>query len=272
MPSLKKTVKSLFSLAGIGLSKPDSIEKLLKRNHDLAEKLDKTEKSHRYYELLKNFPRHQAPKILDFLEKSQAQFLQDIFVLSELSFKTSGFFVDFGATNGVNLSNSFLLEKEFGWNGILAEPARCWHEALKKNRRASIETRCVWKQTDSTLTFNEVHNSDLSTISSYSESDRYSSERKNGQVYEVETISLNDLLEKHQAPRKIDYLSIDTEGSEFDILKSFDFDKYSIQVITCEHNYTAKREEIYKLLKSKGYVRKYPELSEVDDWYVLEKN
>lgn len=272
MSSVKKSVKSLFKLAGIGLSKPDSIEKLTKRNLELAEKLDKTEKSHRYYTLLSNLPRHQAPKILDCLEKSQAQFLQDIFVLSELGFKTGGFFVDFGATNGVNLSNSFLLEKEFGWNGILAEPARCWHKALKKNRRASIETHCVWKETNSVLTFNEVNNSDLSTISSYSESDRYSLERQNGQVYEVQTISLNDLLQKYQAPYQIDYLSIDTEGSEFDILKSFDFDKYSIQVITCEHNYTAKREEIYKLLTSKGYVRKYTELSEVDDWYVLEKS
>ena len=78
-----------------------------------------------------------------------------------------------------------------------------------------------------------------------------------------------DLLKKYNAPKEIDYLSIDTEGSEFEILNAFDFDAYKIKVITCEHNFTPMREEIYKLLGSKGYVRKYQEFSQFDDWYVL---
>ena len=64
-------------------------------------------------------------------EKSRAQLKQDIFVLLETGFKRDGYFVEFGATNGVDLSNSWLLEKAFGWTGILAEPARIWHDDLK---------------------------------------------------------------------------------------------------------------------------------------------
>ena len=52
----------------------------------------------------------------------KSQIYQDIFVLYTLNWKRNGFFVEFGATNGFDLSNSYLLEKDFGWKGILCEP------------------------------------------------------------------------------------------------------------------------------------------------------
>lgn len=202
------------------------------------------------------------------LKESRSQLRQDLFVLSQLDFKRGGFFVEFGATNGVDLSNTHLLEKQFGWSGVLAEPARSWHASLKKNRSAKIETSCVWRQSGCVLKFNEAALGELSTIDSFSAADFHEKERKAGRTYDVETISLNDLLERHGAPRTVDYLSIDTEGSELEILRSFDFSRHSFTVITCEHNYTPAREEIHSLLTRQGYVRKYVELSEFDDWYV----
>jgi hypothetical protein len=86
--------------------------------------------------------------------------------------------------------------------------------------------------------------------------------------YEVDTVSLNDLLAYHDAPRAIDYLSIDTEGSEFPILAEFDFASYEVSVLTVEHNYGPNREKTKALLESHGYVRKWEEISNVDDWYV----
>ena len=65
--------------------------------------------------------------------KCKSQLGQEIFALIENDFKRDGFFVEFGATNGLELSNTHLLEKEFGWTGILAEPAKTWHEDLYKN-------------------------------------------------------------------------------------------------------------------------------------------
>ena len=76
------------------------------------------------------------------------------------------------------------------------------------------------------------------------------------------------MLERHGAPRNMEYLSIDTEGSEYDILSQLDFDRYMFGVITCEHNFLPAREQIHRLLTSHGYVRKLEDISKFDDWYV----
>lgn len=204
------------------------------------------------------------------IDNSHAQLLQDVFVLSQLGFKENGFFVEFGATDGKTLSNSFQLEKEFGWNGILAEPGISWEQALKQQRSASIDTRCVWKESGVELSFLEADYTEVSTISEFADADAHRDSRLNSKEYLVKTISLEDLLLEHSAPKTIDYLSIDTEGSEFEILQAFDFGKYKFRIITCEHNYGPNREVIYELLVSKGYKRVMEDFSQWDDWYTYE--
>jgi len=73
---------------------------------------------------------------------------------------------------------------------------------------------------------------------------------------------------KHNTPRKIDYLSIDTEGSEFDILKVFPFSEWMIQCLTVEHNNGSIKDKIFNLLSSYGYERVVPDDSDWDDWYI----
>lgn len=201
--------------------------------------------------------------------RSQAQLFQDLFVVFLLKGKRNGFFVEFGATNGRDLSNTAVLERDFQWKGILAEPAKGWHAALKHNRTAAIDTRCVWSQSGVTMDFKETKLAEYSTLSSLADGDVHSEQRVEGQHYPVVTVSLNDLLKEHNAPGEIDYLSIDTEGSEFEILRSFDFATYKPKIITVEHNFRAPdRQNIADLLTSKGFVRMFEELSQFDDWYV----
>lgn len=206
--------------------------------------------------------------VLKNFNLAKAQIFQDIFVLFMTNEKRGGYFVEFGATNGVTLSNSYLLEKSFAWDGILAESARCWHAELRANRNCKIETNCVWAKSGERLEFSEVSSRELSTINALSGSDGRSLERQNGNVYLVETISLNELLEKHGAPHEIDYLSVDTEGSELTILSNFDFSKYKIHIITVEHNFTKERERIHDLLRVNGYKRVFAKFSNLDDWYI----
>lgn len=97
----------------------------------------------------------------------------------------------------------------------------------------------------------------------------HSDSRKEGKEYYVETVSLNDLLQDYAAPKNIDYLSIDTEGSEYEILKNFNFKEYNFRVITIEHNYNQYRDKIHRLFAENGYRRILPEVSLYDDWYVL---
>lgn len=255
---IKDFTKKLLKKSGLALMYYENYQELMLNNlrgNDL--------------EFILKLPREHSLSLLDYLEKSKSQLRQDLFVLSELGFKRGGYFIEFGAANGCDLSNSYILEKEFGWNGILAEPAICWHKQLLANRNCIIEHDCVWRESGTYLNFNEVEMAEYSTIETFSFDDFHHSIRKNGKSYQVKTITLKDLLDKHGAPREIDYLSIDTEGSEYEILKSFDFNSYKIKVITCEHNYTAMRQKIYDLLTSFGYIRKHENFSKFDDWYVL---
>jgi hypothetical protein len=84
----------------------------------------------------------------------------------------------------------------------------------------------------------------------------------------VERVSLNDLLSHHGAPREIDYLSIDTEGSELSILQELDFSKWSFKIITVEHNFQKQRTALHSLLSSHDYIRVFEAISSFDDWYV----
>lgn len=199
---------------------------------------------------------------------SSAQLKQDLFVLHHLNDKRDGFFVEFGACDGVLLSNTALLEYAYGWNGILAEPAKCWHERLRENRSCAIDTRCVWNRSGADVAFRQAKAAEYSTMEAFHDLDHHGPRRADGEVYWVETVSLMDLLIAHKAPPVIDYLSLDTEGTEVEILGAFDFDRFEVRVITVEHNYTANRERLFDILTAKGFTRAHQEASAWDDWYV----
>jgi FkbM family methyltransferase len=205
----------------------------------------------------------------DVLRSSYSQRFQDLFGLWESDFALGGYFVEFGALNGRDFSNSYLME-QLGWRGVVAEPHPHYTEALHKNRRCTISTKCVADRTGDTVTFHMVQGRPaLSTIEGFGTSDQRSHFREDYIAHDVDTISLNDLLEDAAAPDLIDFLSIDTEGSEVMILGAFDFNRHPVRAISVEHN-DAQREELYALLTSQGYRRKWPELSGHDDWYVRE--
>jgi FkbM family methyltransferase len=208
----------------------------------------------------------------EVLRSAKSQLGQDVMALSTVGTTGPGFFVEFGATNGIDLSNTYLLEKSYGWTGILCEPARDWHKDLLENRSCKIDTRCVYSSSGQKLQFSETSVGELSTISSYMNSDANRLLRKKSATYEVESISLADLLSAHEAPFHIEFLSIDTEGSEYEILRDFDFSKYSFGLICVEHNFTDNRKKLNALLTSKGYSQVFEELSAFDDWYVGPKN
>nr|WP_272209662.1 FkbM family methyltransferase [Marinicella sp. W31]MDC2875482.1 FkbM family methyltransferase [Marinicella sp. W31] len=223
-------------------------------------------------ELFRLFSDDFLPDAASLLPQAKAQLRQDILVAVLSRLKRNGYFVEFGATDGVYLSNTFLLEKHLGWTGILAEPARVWLEALRENRpRTIIDDRCVYEKTGAQLMFREVQSDfALSSIVEFSDIDLHRNTRKFGETYPVETITLLDLLCQHGAPEEIDFISIDTEGSELSILKGFDFSRFRFNIIACEHNYSSTRDQVLNLLKANSYYRILNEISLFDDWFVHE--
>lgn len=205
---------------------------------------------------------------------TKAQSYQDIFVLYQTKYKRSGYFVEFGATDGIEISNTLLLEKKYDWTGILAEPNPVYHEALNKNRTCHISKDCVYSTTGQQIEFLASEAADISGIKEFALKDEHAENRKRGQTILVPTITLIDLLDSYNAPKEVDYLSIDTEGSEYHILESFfeNTKDYKINMITVEHNYVnEEREKIFNLLSKNGYIRKFTMFSRCDDFYVKVK-
>ena len=208
----------------------------------------------------------------NLLRQSRSQLGQDILALTVSGLDKPGFFVEFGASDGVALSNSHMLEKHFGWTGVLCEPSTAWHEALKQNRNCIIDTRCVYSVSGEQISFSENYLGELSAITAYAEPNASGILKRTTSSYEVETISLMDLLKEHNAPKFVDFLSIDTEGSEFEILKNFNFQSFRFGAICVEHNFADTREKINRLLLANGYVQVHLDLSDFDDWYVQAPN
>jgi FkbM family methyltransferase len=207
---------------------------------------------------------------LQRFQHSSAQMPQDLYVTFKLGEQGGRFFVEFGAADGIVLSNTYGLEKELGWTGILAEPLPMWHAGLRANRSSKIDFRCVWTKSGEKLEFLAGNRyPELSSLAAYAEGDLHAAARQvDAEILLVDTVSLNDLLREHGAPQCIDYLSVDTEGSEFDILNAFDFDKFRVRVITVEHNFKPEvKEAIWCLLQAKGFVREFEFFSKADDWY-----
>lgn len=256
MHLLKSLIQRLFSSLGLVLLTRESFSDIQ----------DKTRRSRRY-RLLEAFPPHDRLKeFLQLSSQNYSQLDQDLLAVLVSGFKHQGFFVEFGATNGRDLSNSLLLESELAWRGILAEPGLMWRDALSKNRSAQISHKAVWNKSGETLDF--IEDGELSTLSAFKNSDRHN---RRGKTYSVETTTLLELLTEHNAPAFIDFLSVDTEGSEFEVLNAFDFTKHSFGLICVEHNFTPSRKKIQDLLSSKGYVQILPEVSEWDDWFIPKK-
>lgn len=188
---------------------------------------------------------------------SVSQLGQDLWVLEKTNYKRGGFFVEFGATDGVLLSNTYLLEKEFGWKGICAEPNPKFFEKLKKNRNCITSNACIGGQTGEEVEF--ILADEFGGMAKYADEDQHKEKResfkKDGQTIELKTISLHNFLIEHGAPHEIDYISIDTEGSELEIIENFPFEKWNINILTIEHNHTQKRDDLFNILSQKGYQR-----------------
>ena len=197
--------------------------------------------------------------------RSFSQLQQDIEVLKYYDYKHNGYFVEIGASDGIELSNTYLLETEYNWKGICVEPIPERYDLLLTNRPKSIcSNKAIYNKSNLSLLFDISNECDLfSGLSAYIDCHKHIVEKDKKQI-NVSTISLNDLLDESNCPQFIDYLSLDTEGSELEILQSVDFDKYKFGIIDVEHNYIEpRRSEIYHLLLSKGY--KYKGENQWDD-------
>ena len=179
--------------------------------------------------------------------KYYSQYKQDFFVDKILS-KRNGIFVDIGANGGIIDSNSYFLEKYKNWTGVCIEPINEKFEILNQIRNAKCYNIGIFKE-DTNVDFFQVkgYAEMLSGIVNSFQKvhfERLQNEIKlHGgeiEIINIEVRNINKIFVENKI-FKIDYFSIDTEGSEFEILTSIEFENCDISLISIENNYNDSR-------------------------------
>jgi FkbM family methyltransferase len=180
-------------------------------------------------------------------------------VLKYLNYR-DGVYLECGANNGVTQSNTYTLEKDLGWSGVLIEPSKTAFEECKRSRSdKNIFVNCALVSSDyegNTI----VGDFDGHLMSSVN------GKRRNNSHYEtVQARKLSEVLSE-KSFSEIDFFSLDAEGYEYEILKGINFDIHSFKFILIEI-YSWDFEKIKLLLERNGY-----ELIENLSGFTLETN
>lgn len=164
-----------------------------------------------------------------------------------------GYFVDVGAYDGIEHSNTYALE-QLGWTGLCIEPAESPFADLSRYRVC----HCVFGAISDHAGHVPFNGVAIGTGS------------------DVICATLRSVLDLYEAPDVIDYLSIDVEGHELEVLAGMDFDCWHVRLITIEHNLysdgTARKDAIHVCLTGHGFERVVedviaPGYGRYEDWY-----
>src|ERR1700722_17181041 len=148
--------------------------------------------------------------------------------------KDQSYFVEAGAHDGVGDSQTLALER-LGWDGICVEPSS-YFAGLKRSRKCKVDSRALWSKSGLIKEFMEVTSTELSGLIDSFQPDGWKRGTRQYTVKKVSTISLHDLLNEHNAPQTIQFLALDTEGSEAEILSAYDPNKHLILTMEIEYN------------------------------------
>jgi hypothetical protein len=176
--------------------------------------------------------------------KWYSQWKQDSVVIGLLRNKREGFFIDLAAKDARKLSNTYALERRFGWRGLCIEPnAEYWFD-LSRFRTCKVVAAIVGRDRMEEIKFNRR--------GVYGGTNREGFD--NGEAYETEsipafTVPLREVLERTDTPHVIDYLSFDVKGTETYIMKNFPFSSYRIKIITVER----PDKELQEHLEANGF-------------------
>jgi len=188
-------------------------------------------------------------------DKTYSQFQQDLHVCKFYENLKGGYFVDIGAFDGISISNSYKIEKELAWHGICVEPQPDVFDRLLENRNCININKALTSSSGETLEFSKGRggNSVLSGLTKFLDGWGRNAAMR-GDRLEMVSSTLNEVLDDNNAPPFIHYLSLDTEGSELEILKGVDLGRYTFGYLCIEHNNVVdRRNAIRTLLEKNGY-------------------
>jgi FkbM family methyltransferase len=172
-----------------------------------------------------------------------------------------GIFMDIGANDGVTINNTLYFETTNGWTGINVEPIKEVFDKLLQNRPKCININCAVDKKNGTAEFikNRGYSEMISGLKAQFDrrhvarlNNELDSHGGSSEVIHVETKTIESICKENNIST-INYLSIDVEGAEFDVIKSINFETVFIDVIGFENNYDDNSEPIVEYLQEKGY-------------------
>lgn len=184
----------------------------------------------------------------------------------------NGFYIEIGAYDGITQSNTYYYEKNNNWKGILIEPSKIQFDKCKLYRsKKNIFYNCACVSFKFKKKLLQLNYSGLKTYSSIFLSKKKRREYgKNPEIkrgekkysYYAKTTTMNDILLKSNAPKIIDFLSLDTEGAEFEVLNGIDFNRFKFRYLLIE---TSNFIKLKKFMSKKNY--KYIKKFNDDDYF-----
>jgi len=193
-------------------------------------------------------------RLINLVTDTYSEHGQDLLMLLLSNFKLNGIFVDVGASNGIECSNTKFLEEWYGWSGLLVEPNTRHHQMLdlRKSKKyfgaAAKENGLAYFYNKGSLSFTQ------------------DKKRYDHKVVECRTIE-SLLCQYFNTDSTIDFLSIDIEGNEFEVLSNFEFSKWKIKYFIIEHNYSEQEKLLDNLMEFSGYKRFLRSWSNQDAYY-----
>jgi len=195
---------------------------------------------------------------------SYSQYGEDLIIDKLLSNKSLGFYVDIGASHPMKFNNTYMFYLR-GWNGINIDPNPSSKEAFDMIRSRDINYTLGIANKTAKMPFYMMDESMYSTFSKKEADESILSGKKLNGVVPVKVKKLKDVLTKIN-PKHIDFMSIDTEGYDFDVLQSNDWKKYKPTVLCVEGHMDS--EKINDYLIKLGYKRVFKETNSI---FILEK-
>jgi FkbM family methyltransferase len=187
-----------------------------------------------------------------------SQHKQDEFVANYFNKKKNGVFFEAGALDGLEASNTLALERFFDWSGILVEPFSEQYKKVVINRPGCRSFNCALYNRDGFVTFqkNYGYGLNLSGIPETYHPRHAAWIDSSDTVKKLVTTScrtVNSIL-SFTGISRVDYMSLDTEGSEFQILEAIDFKLFDIELLTVEvSDYIEYENKIVTLMNTRGY-------------------
>lgn len=223
------------------------------------------------------------PEKIKDVERFYSQIGQDKYYIQNIiNYKENGVFLDIGSYDGMTFSNTYYLENILEWKGICIEPNPVMYKKCLENRKCIVENKAIFEKSNEKVEFIipkgdgfvEGGIEQLCSLKGFTRDKNinqdFSSQYSKYSTILVDTTNINELLDKHDM-HHIDFMSLDVEGYELNILKMIDYNKNKIEFITVEHGNDIKYQNDIKIfMESKNYKRH--RTNKWDDEYILVDN